>query len=276
MARRFPTLLILAAGSFAAAGCSDAITFSKTERAEGRIALQEGDHEQAAMVFANQIRRNPRDYRAHFHLGEARWAAGRYPEALRSYKTALDVMALTPRGQHDEEYRHVIINEYARALAQVDTDGSQLAQIEKVSAGNKHKKLLIALTHAKAGRPDPAIGSFRSAMRLDRMSEEQDPQIAKRFGLYLESIRQNDMAREALRRAYALAPSDEEVAAALRRLGVIPGPAILSKNDLATPAMPLGPLPQVRLKDPDGEGEDQKQPQQAQPTPAAADGANLN
>lgn len=272
MARRFPTLLILTAGAFTAAGCADALTYSTTERAEGRIALEEGDHEQAAMVFANQARRNPRDYKAHFHLGEARWAAGRYPEALRSYKTALDVMSLTPRGQNDREYRILILNEYARALAEVDTDGSLLAQIEKTSAGNKQKKLLIALAHAEAGRPDPAIGSFRSAMRLDRMSEDQDPQIAKSFGLYLESIQQEAFAEEVLRRAYSLAPGDEEVAAALRRLGVVPGPAILSKNDLVPPVVPRGPIPQMRLKDAE---EEPKQDQKQEQAPAAtASGLN--
>ena len=240
--------LALAAAALAAGGCADAFTYSKSERAAARIALSEGDDEGAAMTFLDQTRRNPRDYKAHFHLGEARWAAGRYPEALRSYKTALDVMKLTPRGQNDDEFRALITSEYARALAEVDTDGTQLATIEKTSAGNKQKKLLIALTHAKAGRPDAAIGAFTSAMRLDRASDEQDPFIAKSFGLYLEGIQQDDMAEQVLRRAYSIAPGDEEVAAALRRLGIVPGPAILSKNDLAKPAMPLGPLPQIKVK----------------------------
>ncbi len=72
------------ASGLALGGCADSLTFSKTERAEGRIALSEGDHETASLIFANQVRRSPRDYRAHFHLGEARWAAGHQPEAVRS------------------------------------------------------------------------------------------------------------------------------------------------------------------------------------------------
>ena len=235
---------VVAAGLLSGAGCADSITFSKSERAEGRIALAEGDHESASIIFANQVRRSPRDYKAHFHLGEARWAAGHRPEAVRSYMTALDVMPLSPRGRADDEYRFLIVNSLAFALAQTDTDGTQLAEIERLSKGDKVKKLLVAMTYAKAGEPDAAIAAFESARRLDR----QDPQIVKAYGLYLESIRQEEAAEQMLRRAYSLDPQDEEVAAGLRRLGIIPGPAILSKTQLATPAMPLGPLPPVKVK----------------------------
>ena len=49
-----------------------------------------------------------------------------------------------------------------------------------------------------------------------------------------------------LRRAYRLNTQDEEVAAALLRLGVVPGPAILSATELSKPKVPLGPIPQVK------------------------------
>ena len=237
------TLLPLAAAALLLAGCADALTFSKSERAEGRIALSEGDHETAAMIFRNQVRRSPNDYKAHFHLGEARWSAGRYPEALQSYRTALDVMALSPSGRGDVEYRTLIVEEYARALAEVDADGSRVAAIEQNSTGDVWRKLLVAQAHAKAGRPDAAIAAFRAARGLDR----DNAHVAKAYGLYLESIRQDAAAEEVLRRAYALAPQDAQVAAALVRLGVVPGPAILSKNNLARPLVPLGPLPEIDL-----------------------------
>ena len=242
------TLLPLAAlaAFLTAAGCADALTFSKTERAQGRIALSEGDHESATLIFRNQVRRAPKDYKAHFHLGEARWAAGRYPEALQSYRAALDVMALSPSGRSDDEYRTLIVEEYARALAEVDADGSLVASIEDNSTGDVWKKLLAAQAHAKAGRPDAAIAAFRAARGLDR----DNAHVAKAYGLYLESIRQDAAAEEVLRRAYALAPQDAQVAAALVRLGVVPGPAILSKNALARPAVPLGPLPEIDLSKP--------------------------
>ena len=48
-----------------------------------------------------------------------------------------------------------------------------------------------------------------------------------------------------LRRAYAINPNDEQVAAALRRIGVVPGPSLKDRNALATPPVPLGPIPEV-------------------------------
>ena len=252
------TLPLLALSAATLIGCADAVTFSESERATGRIALGEGEHEIAARIFANQVRRAPRDYKAHFHLGQAQWAAGRRPEAVRSYTTALDVMPLTLAGQADDEYRFLIIDELAGALAAVDADGTRLAQVERGSKGDKYRKLLVALTHAKAGRPDAAIGSFTEAVRLDRMDAdegEQDARIAKAFGLYYESLQQPDAAEAALRLAYSIDPRDEETAAALRRLDVIPGPAILSKTQLAKPGVPLGPLPELKLNRVDGEAD---------------------
>lgn len=224
------------------AGCADAFTTSRTETAEGRTLLEEGEGEEASLIFANQVRRAPRSYKAHYYLGESRMASGRTQEAILSYRTALEVMPLTPGGQRDEEFRFYIVDALSEALANHDEDGSQLAQLEAKGKGNKTYKLLVAMTHAKAGRPDNALESFNQAVTLDRT----DPQIAKQYGLYLESIAQNDPAEFYLRRAYRLNTQDEEVAAALRRLGIVPGPAILSATELTRPAIPLGPLPEVK------------------------------
>lgn len=242
----------LAATALLAVGCADAITFTKSDRARARIALTDGDHETASEVFQRQVQNNPRDYRAHVHLGQARLAAGNETAALRSFRTALDVLPLTPIGRTDTEYRQLIINEYARTLADVDTDGTMTDELDRRAKGDVTMKLLVARTHGEAGRPDAAIASFQEARRLDR----EDQIVAKQYGLYLESIRQDAAAEEVLRRAYALDSRDTEVAAALRRLGIVPGPAILSRNDLAKPKIPLGPLPEVKLHDPDGEADE--------------------
>ncbi len=162
--------------------------------------------------------------------------------------TALDVMPLTPRGRDDDEYRMLILDTLAYALAETDSDGSQLAEIERLSKGDKVKKLLVALTYAKAGEPDAAIAAFESARLLDR----DDPQTVKSYGLYLEGIRQEEAAEQMLRRAYSLNSEDEEVARPpCAALASSPARPSLSKTQLAKPAMPLGPLPQVRVKEAD-------------------------
>ena len=227
----------------ALAGCADAFTYSRSETSVAMVKLEEGDSEEAAIVFANQVRRWPNNYKAHYHLGLARLDSGRPQEAIRSFKTALEVMPLSKEGREDATYRFYTIDALSGALAEHDADGAQLAQIEAKAKGNPHLQLLVAMTHAKAGRPDNAIESFNAARALDR----DDPQIAKQFGLYLESIAQAQPAEHELRRAYRLNTQDEEVAAALRRLGVIPGPAILSATELTKPVVPLGPIPEVKF-----------------------------
>jgi tetratricopeptide (TPR) repeat protein len=240
-------------------GCADAVTFSRSETSTGRTLLAEGESEEASIIFANQVRRNPKDYEAHYHLGQARLSGGRPEEAIRSFKTALEVMPLTHEGRSDDAIRFAIIDALSGALAEHDPDGSQLAQIEQKAKGDGSLKLLIAMTYAKSGHPDSAIQSFNEAIALDR----DDPQVSKQFGLYLESIAQDDHALKQLRRAYRLNTQDEEVAAALLRLGVVPGPAILSATELSKPIVPLGPIPEVKW------GEKQAQTPNREATPQA-------
>lgn len=240
-------------GGISLVGCADAVTFSRSETIAGRTHLEEGDPESATVIFANMTRRNPRDHRAHYYLGVSRMDSGRPREAIRSFRDGLAVIDLTPRGKADDHFRFMLVDALSEALAEYDADGSQLAQIEKVSKGDQTLKLLIAMTYAKGGRPDNAIAAFEGAMALDR----QNPEVAKQFGLYLESLEQDEAATKVLRRAYALDTTEEEVAAALLRLGIVPGPSLVSRLDLATPAVPLGPLPEIRIAEKgEGQGED--------------------
>ncbi len=229
-------------------GCASGVTFTTTERSQGRIALNEGDHEAAAEIFAEHVANNPRDYKAHTHLGQARLAAGNLTAAIASFRTALDTRAMTARGRADEAYRELIVDEFARTLAAADIDGSMIAGIDAKSKGDVTRKIVVAKAQAASGKPDAAIAAFQEARRLDK----EDLYVARSFGLYLESIRQDVAAEEMLTQAYRIDPSDNEVAAGLVRLGIVPGPAILSRNQLAKPALPLGPLPEVRVVDPDG------------------------
>ncbi len=244
-ARALMRVALFAAASLAGVpmlGCADTVTFSRSENAVAGTLLSEGEADEAAIIYANQVRRSPKDYRAHYNLGRAQAATGRTEEAIRSFRTALEVMPLTHSGQNDDQFRFFIVDELSSALAEHDSDGAQLTAIEGRSSGDKTLKLLVAMTYAKGGDPDNAIRTFNEAVLLDR----DDPQIPKQFGLYLESIAQADYAQQQLRRAYRLNSQDEEVAAALRRLGIIPGPAILSATQLSKPTVPLGPLPEVK------------------------------
>ena len=174
-ALRLACISAISLAGVALTGCADAITFSQTETSTGQILLAEGEAEEAAIIFANQVRRSPKDYEAHFHLGQAQLAGGRATEAIRSFKTALEVMPLSHSGKEDDQTRFEIVDALSGALAAHDTDGSLLVQIESKSKGNKTLKLLSAMTYAKAGDPDNAIQRFNEAVNLDR----EDPYATK-------------------------------------------------------------------------------------------------
>jgi tetratricopeptide (TPR) repeat protein len=252
--------VLLAAAAFAG-GCADALTFSKTERAQGRIALDEGDYETAAGIFSRHVNNDPNDYKGHTHLAQARLAAGNVEGAVQSFRTALEVRKASRRGNADEPYRQLIIDEYARALAMLDDGGRSINDLQDRAGGDVDLTLVAAKANAAAGLPDAAITDFQTARKLDK----KDQFVAKSYGLYLESMRQDIAAEEVLTQAYRLDTTDAEVIAGLNRLGIRPGPAILSRNELAKPTVPLGPLPQVRVKDPDGK-----------PQPRTWDDSDLN
>ena len=69
---------------------------------------------------------------------------------------------------------------------------------------------------------------------------------------------QKQRAEAALRRAYAIKQDDEQVNLALRRVGVIPGPALKREQDLVHPPLPHGPLPELNISKLMGVGEEPK------------------
>ena len=73
-------------------------------------------------------------------------------------------------------------------------------------------------------------------------------------------------ATKQLKRAYQLNNKDQEVVAALRRVGVVPGPSLKEADQLAKPAVPKGPFPEVDVKR-------WQQQRQSAGTASTADGA---
>jgi tetratricopeptide (TPR) repeat protein len=95
------------------------------------------------------------------------------------------------------------------------------------------------------GDADSAIDTYQQAALIDR----KDFAIAKDYGLYLEQIPgKRDEAVRQLKKAYQLNNKDPEVAAALRRVGIVPGPSLKEQEQLAKPSVPKGPLPEMDVK----------------------------
>ena len=72
-------------------------------------------------------------------------------------------------------------------------------------------------------------------------AQEQPQRLEKIPGMRDDSARQ-------LKHAYQLNNRDPEVVAALRRIGVVPGPSLKEVEKLASPSVPKGPLPEVDIK----------------------------
>ncbi len=61
-------------------------------------------------------------------------------------------------------------------------------------------------------------------------SRPKDFTLLKEYGLYLEQLGQNQKAETVLRQAYSRDSQDDQVNAALRRVGVVPGPSVRTES----------------------------------------------
>ncbi len=229
----------------ATTGCaSDSIPRSRDAENHAMSLYNAQQYADAAGAFHNMARSNPRDYRSFYHLGNCYVQMKQWQEAIGAYRSGLDVMGTTLQGKADTAFRQQILNGLASAIAQSDkSDVEILSLTQKAQSGTPEDIFLLAKVYAYKNDPDMAIETYsRAALR--------DPgnfYIQKEYGLYLERFGQKDRARTPLKNAYAMNSNDPEVADALRRVGVIPGPSLVPENQLARPLVPEGPIPMIHL-----------------------------
>ena len=128
---------------------------------------------------------------------------------------------------------------------------------------------MLGKIYEDRGDPDSALDAFNRAVLLN----PKDFIAAKQYGLYLEQVGQKQKAVYSLKKAYNLNPNDEQVNSALARLNVVPGPGLKAEDDLAKPAIPEGPLPEVNLSKFKIGGSSADSQTSADPTPAPAPAA---
>lgn len=230
-----------------AAGCGqEIINRAPSQRADGIRAYEEGNYADAAGSFRQAIRSDPRDYKSQFYLGQSYENLRQYQQAIQAYKAALDTMQTTLEGQEDKEFRYRIMDGLASAIAKSDDRHLETDLLEQQATGKQAAEghLQLAKIYRQTGDADSAMDSYNRALLLD----PENSHIAKEYGLYLDQLNQQDRAELFLRKAYQLNPSDTEVAAALRRMGIVPGPSLKNEEQLAQPPLPKGPLPEVNLR----------------------------
>ena len=244
VARAAVLSLCVASVALLSTGCAEMTASSKHSREAGQKLYAEGNYVDAAGAYRNAIRNDPLDYRAYYGLGQSYDATKSYYQAIQAYQTALDVQKRTAPGREDKAMRVKIIDSLAQAMARgydrTLQEGGTPNQPQTAEA-----KYIQAKAFAYMGDADSAIETYRQATLIDK----KDFAIAKDFGLYLEQIpgKREDAARQ-LKAAYQLNGKDPEVLAALRRVGIVPGPSLKEQEALAKPSVPKGPLPEVDIK----------------------------
>jgi Tfp pilus assembly protein PilF len=258
------SLFTLALG-LGSTGCAEVVASSKHSREQGQKLYAEGSYIDAAGAFRNAIRKDPTDYRAYYGLGQSYDSAKSYHQAIQAYRTGLDVQKGTIPGREDKVMRVKLIDALAQSMAKGEArtieDSGTPARPQTAE-----NKFILAKAFAYMGDADSAIETYNQAVKIDK----NDVAIVKAYGLYLEQIpgMRNDSVRQ-LKRAYQLDNKDQEVVAALRRNGIVPGPSLKESEQLAKPSVPKGPFPEVDIK----KWQEQNAARQRSDTASTAEGA---
>lgn len=237
--------MLLAGTLVLSSGCGDALSHSAPPRRDGVKLLNEGRYAEAAGAFNAAVKSNPRDHYSFFYLGECYEQLGDPHRAIQAYQTSLAVMPYSIHDRGDRAFREKLTDRLANAIASSPTPETQIAAIERRAQAENSARdyYLLARIHISAGDADSAIDAYNRAM----LADPRDQQIARSYGLWLESIGQTKPAERPLRIAYSLNDKDQDVIAALGRLGIIVGPSLKDENQLASPAIPKGPIPELQM-----------------------------
>src|SRR5687767_7491714 len=213
-------------------GCQSSTFLSSPSdsRREGEQLYREGSYGEAAGSFKTAIRRNPRDYKSQHYLGQCYEQMGQHQQAVAAYKASLDTAKLTLEGQENKQFRLLTLDGLANVVAKHDPKDVELDLLENKAKSGKVAEnwFVVAKVYRLRGDVDSALDAYNRAALMD----QKDFGIMKEYALYLEQVGQIPRATQSLRKAYALNNTDPEVNAALRRVGIVPGPAVNSQTQL--------------------------------------------
>jgi len=219
-----------------------AVTNTKAVRDTGIKQYNAGEFTDAAGTFKNATRQDPRDYQSYCYLGDCYQQMGQHQQAMQAYKASLDTAGRSYQGREDAAFRARTLDGLAASIVKSGEVEIDAAQAAATNSANGEDHFLMAKIHRNRGDADSALDAYNRAVLL----APKDFYIQKDYGLFLEQIGQNQPAEKTLRKAYSLNAKDAEVVAALRRIGVVPGPSLYDQSALAKPAVPKGPIPPAR------------------------------
>jgi len=202
-------------------GCSEVFTRARASREEGLSLYSKKAYSEAAGAFRNAIRQEPRDYESQYWLGVCYDHMELHQQAFSQYRAATDILPATYGGRNDPEFRHRIYDGYAASVAKYDNRDVEVeALIRRAQETQRADEwIVLAKTYRLRGDADSAIDAYRRATNY----AANDFYIRKEYGLYLlNTLHQKQAGEYQLALAYHIDPNDEEVVAALRKLGALP------------------------------------------------------
>jgi tetratricopeptide (TPR) repeat protein len=234
--------------SLALGGCAEVLTYAQDNRETGIVAYNQGDYPKAAGAFRSALRQDPRDYLSHYYLGLASLELANYQQAIVAFRSCLDTSKVTLAGQDDEATRLKALEGLAQAITKTDDSDLEVNKVEQSARAQTGKLaarefFVLGKVYRYRKLPDVSLEYYGRAT----LNDPKNFAFAKEYGLYCEQLQQVDRAREALRQAFAVDATDKEVNDALRRLGIVLGPSLKDKIDLAAPPLPKGPIPEVDM-----------------------------
>ncbi|HEY7116105.1 MAG TPA: tetratricopeptide repeat protein [Tepidisphaeraceae bacterium] len=229
-------------------GCSDMVTFSQQDRDVALQAYNQGDYARAAGGFRAALRQDPRDYMSHYYLGMSTLQLGSYQQSIVAFRSCLETQNVTLAGKEDDAIRAKALDGLAQAIVKSDAADVEVNKVEQAARSAKgpaaaREFFVLAKVYRYRKLPDMALDYYNHAT----LDDPKNFDYAKEYGLYCEQLQQTAKAQEALRQAYGINPRDTEVIQALQRVGVVPGPSLRSKADLAQPPFPKGPIPELDI-----------------------------
>lgn len=242
-ARAFASAAVLAT-VISVGGCAEVMTNTRADRDNAIKLYNDGRYADAAGAFRETIRHNPADLQSHYYLAMSLDRVGAYEQAIEQYRTTLKLMETSLEGKENRPMRMQVLDLLASDVARVQDHDPSTAMLN--NGNTAEDQYLRGKIESRLGDADAAIEAYQRAALLD----PRFPEIHRDLGLLLAQLGQTDRARQELKQAYAMNPSDQQTAAGLRKVGVIPGPSLKDESDMAHPLVPVGPLPELQIPGP--------------------------
>jgi tetratricopeptide (TPR) repeat protein len=207
---------------------TDMLTYSQDAKHAGIGLYNDGRYAEAAGAFRNAVRQDPTDPEAEYWLGLSYEQTGSYHESIIAYKTALDVMPEPTSAKFSQDLFNKTFDRLAYVIATKDETSVETDLLASSAQSNSSAQdyWLLGRVFRYRGDADTSLDDYHRSIRLN---PENFP-CQKELGLYLEQLGQIQEASAVLRDAWRLNPNDQDIDAALRRVGMTPGPGLLQQT----------------------------------------------